>query len=404
MKNYFLKKYIFAVAFLVCLFAFSAANIALNSSQLLDLKDKLLAVKSVDEVKAVIKEAEASAAEDILFRMKFIEGYGYTQKLMGKREFNNFSFVRDEDGMIYYGALTTFEVPDMPEYVARVRRMKECVEQKGQKFLLVLPPSKVLSGVSQVPPSWPINDPNEAMDRFLHLLQQNGVATIDLRFAMQQSQEPLDELFFKTDHHWTPKAAFYGSAEIVKAIKEKYNDDWDPEGFYTDIDNYNSYKYSQCMLGSNGRNAGAVFSGLDDFEFLWPKFETDFTWSDYAHDKESRGQFSDSLLDVEELTASGDIYSARANAIYLHEVTSRDKITNHLNPDGPSVTVLRDSYFSPVACFLAPMCSQIDMAWGRSTRNDMDFEKYVKDSDSDYVILEIYPYNIDEESFNFFVE
>ena len=53
--------------------------------------------------------------------------------------------------------------------------------------------------------------------------------------------------------------------------------------------------------------------------------------------------------------------------------------------------------------FMAPMCGQIDAIWALEEVEDLDIERYVKNNEFDYIIVEIYPYNIvNEGAFNFF--
>ena len=95
------------------------------------------------------------------------------------------------------------------------------------------------------------------------LLQQRNVDAIDLRETMYNSRQPIDKLFFKTDHHWTPLAAFYAYKDIIKEMNRLYGTDLDPDGYYTDISNYNSHTYEKAFLGTMGENTGAVYSGLE---------------------------------------------------------------------------------------------------------------------------------------------
>lgn len=401
MKRFFAKKYLFAALFLTGLLAFSIANFALGAEQWLGLLEDLTQVQNVTELEEWIAEVEADTSEDLLGSEKLVDTYGYVQKLLKKREFNNFAFIRDDDGMLYYGSTWSQGTDGLEEYASRVRRMKEYVESRGAKLLVVLPPSKILSGVSDVPRTWPLNDPNARMDKLLTLLYQNGVDAVDLRPTLQQSGSSLEELFFKTDHHWTPLAGFYAAQEIVEQVRLRFGDDWDPTGFYMNLQNYRRHTYTDCMLGSSGRDTGAIYSGLEDYTLLWPKFTTDFTWTDYEREETREGSFTESLMDASELEID-DLYNGSANRVYLHEISDHDKIVNLNNSRGPKLKVLRDSYFSPVACFLAPMCSEIDMMWTRT--ESADCEAFVKEGDYDYLILEIYPYNYDDQSFAFFQE
>lgn len=399
MKQFFWKKYCFATVFIGLMIVFSVLNFVYNFGKW----EKMVYKEEHQTVDEWIDCAEDVAEEEVLGRMCFIEAYGEIQKLLGKQEFNRFSFIKDTDGMMYYGSVYNSLGTDLEGYAENVRRMQDVVEAKGAKLIVVIPPAKVLYGVSEVNRAWPINDPNGRMDKFLNLLMEKEVFAVDMRPAMQKSGEPLKNLFFKTDHHWTPLAAFYAARELVKQVNVQYGDNWDPQGYYTDLSNYNTKLYEQCMLGSTGRNTGMRYSGLDDYLLLYPECDMEFTWINYEDDEEKSGSFTEAFLDMSKLHTT-DLYHESANMVYLQEVVTHDKIENHSNENGPKLTVLRDSYFSPMACFLAPMCSEMDMIWEKRTQNDMDFEQFVRESDADYVILEIYPYDLTAESFDFFHE
>lgn len=405
MKSFFIKKNIFAFCFIGFLLLFSTLNVVHNKENILDMKLELQEIQSVDELKDWISSAETNANEEILGQMNFIEAYGYLQKLIGKREFNGFSYIKGDDGMLYYGSVLKGPTNDLQDYAQNVSRLNKYVESQNAKLIVVIPPSKILSGKSDINLQWPINDPNYRTDEFLNLLQRYQVSSVDLRTMMQKSDLDIEQMFFKTDHHWTPTAAFYAAGALVNYVRDHFDDDWDSDRFYCDIDNYNSYTYQNCMIGSQGKNAGVIYSGIEDYTLLWPKFETSFTLTDYEHNTVRKGDFSESLLNKHFLEIE-NWYKESINAVYLNEIVTKDNIVNHLNPDGPKIVALRDSYFSPMACFLAPMCSEIDMVWGkRGNRNQIDFDKFIRESEGyDYFILEVYPYNLESDSFMFFQE
>lgn len=403
MKDFFRKKYVFGTLFLGFILIFPAVNLFFGREAWKELGEDVKEIENVDMLRECVSKAEETAKSEMLGEMGFIETYGGIQRLLGKREFNNFSFIRGDDGMLYYGAVAESKNDDLEEYAGNIRRMKEVVEQNGAKLIVVIPPSKIIAGISNVDLEWPINNPNARTDKFMKLMMENDIFAVDMRPAMQKSGEKLEDLFFKTDHHWTPLAAFYAAKELEEQVERKYGDSWDPEDYYTNLKNYHTRLYEDRMLGSSGRNTGVAYAGMEDYLLLWPECDMQFTWTSYEEEKEQTGDFREALFDMSVLEET-DIYSSSFNSIYLDEIVRHDKIVNHSNPEGPSLTVLRDSYFSPMACFLAPMCSEIEMVWSRATRNDIDFEKYVRESEADYVLLEVYPYNINEDSFDFFKE
>lgn len=401
MNHFFIKKNCFAAVFLVFVLGFSIMNIAVNREELEELAEDLVKIEKVSDLEEWIDEVEDEVTENILGRMEFVETYGFLQAVMGKQEFNSFAFIKDKDDMLYYGSMMELRTDDLKEYARNVQRLNDYVESRGAKLLVVIPPSKVLYGVSEVNREWPLNDPNNRVDKLMVLLQQYGVNAVDLRTAMQKSGASLEELFFKTDHHWTPLAAFYGMTEIVQQIRERFGEDLDPEGYYCDLNNYNSHTFKQVFLGSTGRNTGAFYSGFDDYTLLWPECDMDFTWNNIEDDKERSGTLAEALLSPSVLKNIEDVYDSNTNRVYMDQVVDQDRIVNHSRQDGPRITALRDSYFTPVACFLAPMCSEINMLWTRNSEG-IDMEDFIRESEFDYVILEVYPYNLDEVSFDFF--
>ena len=48
------------------------------------------------------------------------------------------------------------------------------------------------------------------------------------------------------------------------------------------------------------------------------------------------------------------------------------------------------------------MCSQIDLVWARTNHNDIDYEELIREEEYDYLIIEVYPYNIADRAFAFF--
>lgn len=115
-----------------------------------------------------------------------------------------------------------------------------------------------------------------------------------------------------------------------------------------------------------------------------------------------RGYTTESLMDVDVLLEHDDIYSDSQYSLYLNGLRPYEHIVNEDNPDGIKVFAIRDSYFSPMMVFLAPMCSELDAIWSLEESHVLDIESYVKENEFDYIIMEIYPYNINGDAFNFF--
>ena len=390
--------------FLFILFTFGIANFMYQFDGMNKTFKKYGKVTNQNDVKKLISKVEDTANDKLLFKINFIETYGYIQKLLGKSEIDNFTYGKDKNGYLNYASFYREDNSKLMQYAKQIRRLKESVESKGTKTLYINPPGKYIAKDPVFDRGFPVNDPNKIQNEFLLYLHNNGVETLDLRKPILESGLPYEKLFYKTDHHWTIEAAFLGFCAMVDDMENRYGVKLDPNGFYRNLNNYNTYYYPQSMLGSMGRNSGINYSGLDDFTLIAPKFKTNLVWEAKDLDggkKRKEGSFEESILQLK-LLASSKIYSVSKYDTYIETINPWDKITNKKNPDGPKILCIRDSYFSPTLSFLSPLCSEIHMIWPLATSNGVDIEKYLEKNKFDYIFIELYPDNIKEEAFTFF--
>ena len=159
------------------------------------------------------------------------------------------------------------------------------------------------------------------------------------------------------------------------------------------------------MFGSMGRRTGANFCGVDNFTALWPRFPGQYyreSMRDNGQLLTYEGSFEETLMNTDALSAQKSIYSDSQYALYLDVIRPYEKVINEENPEGCRIFMVRDSYFSPVITFLTPMCGEIDAIWSLEKVEGLNIERYVKENEFDYIIVEVYPYNINGEAFNFF--
>ena len=66
--------------------------------------------------------------------------------------------------------------------------------------------------------------------------------------------------------------------------------------------------------------------------------------------------------------------------------------------------MVNDSFGIPLATFLAPMFSEVQLIWPLAENYRKEVEPYVRENHFDYVIVELIPSNFIDEGFNFFRE
>lgn len=397
MKKYFLKKKIFAVIFLVFVIGFGSINFYHSYSPL----DEEITGNS----DLTIDELDSLITEEVLGRMNFIEMYAFAQELLGKRESNNFSMIKDENGFLHYASFFREEDEEIMEYAMRMKRLQDYANTQGTEVLFVITPSKYNSQDVTLRTGLPINDPSDIVNELMFDLNRLGVETLNLGESLPNDEVPYEEAFFKTDHHWTIPSAFYGTQKLVEKMQDTFGTEFNDPEFYMDLSNYEIETYTGGMLGSMGRKTGAVFAGVDNFTAYWPTFEGNYYRESMLNDEQlvyESGTFIESFMSPNVLTDEADLYSSSQYSLYLNELRIYEKIINNENPDGCKIFMIRDSYFSPVISFMMPMCGEIDAIWSLEEVNSLDIETYIKQNDFDYIIMQIYPYNINAEAFNFF--
>lgn len=410
LKVYILRKQIFAILFLAGVFGYAGLNAWHGAGVWLEtleesLEDGISPETASDTIAETVSALDESIISSMYGRMEFIETYSYIQVLLDKREFNNFSYIKDEDGYLHYASFFREDTNDTEEYARRMRRLQECVEPNGTKVLFFVTPGKYVRGETNFRTGMPVNDPDTIVDETLFYMNRYGIETVDCRKYIPNEELSIQDAFFKTDHHWTIPAAFAATQVLVEQMNEKFDAGLDPDGFYMDSANYERVTYRKGMLGSMGRKTGANFSGLEDFEALWPTFENKFDRHCMGvtdATQHFRGDTTKSLMDTDVLLEHDDIYSDSQYSLYLNGLRPYEHIVNEDNPDGVKIFAIRDSYFSPMMVFLAPMCSELDAIWSLEESHMLDIESYVRENEFDYIIMEIYPYNINGDAFNFF--
>lgn len=288
-----------------------------------------------------------------------------------------------------------------------MKRMKDYVSPSGTKVMFVVPSSKVPLQDSNLREGLPINDPEMKTVDTLFWMNRLGIDTLNLNLYFPSENLSFEDTFFRTDHHWTIPAAFEATKILVSEMNRLYGVDLDPGGYYLDENQYEKITYPDIMLGSMGRRTGVNFVGLDDFTVLWPKYSLNIdreSLNSIGRASHRSGSILETLILPDFLIEKDNIYGESVYSLYLNGVRPYEHIQNLDNPDGPKILMIRDSYFSPVIAFLTPLCSEIDAIWFLEELEQIDIEDYIKENEFDYIIMEVYPFNIDDAAFAFFEE
>ncbi|SFR76453.1 DHHW family protein [Anaeromicropila populeti] len=365
MKNFFIKKEFTALTFLFLLLTYSMLNLHHTYPFLKSLflnKD----IASLNDVNTLTDNLEYAMQDNFFQKYSYIENYGALQLLLEKHEMNQFSIGVDRDGFLHpSNFIESFDQKQAKDLAKNVSALKKKLDEQKTELLVMTPPDRFYDGKINGYLGIPYSNFSQYIDLYYNCLSSYDIDSLDLRPAFIHSGLAKEQLYYKTDHHWTIRGAFLAFQELITFLNENYALQLDPDGYYRDWNHYTTIHYPNAYLGSYGRKTGAVYAGLDDFDLILPKFNTSF---EFKRTNEEgfityQGSFEDTLINKSILTIK-DLFQQDLYSCYLDGVLySYGKITNRLNPNGAKILLIRDSYSSPLAAFLSSVCGEVDVLY-----------------------------------------
>ena len=282
------------------------------------------------------------------------------------------------------GYVSDSELEEIADSVLRVRQV---AKENGSEFLYVFAPEK--NDYLELPAGVD-NYARSNHERFIKILKSRNIEVLDLVEALDSEGFTAEDIYFKTDMHWTPETGMWATEKLCSELKNRYGFDYNP--YYNDINNYNKEVFKDWFLGSQGKKAGRYFSscGVDDISLIYPKFET--SMSDYQPYKNAayEGEFANTVL-YPALIMKKDYYGLNPYAAYSGGDFRLEQVANKLNPDGKRIFMIRDSYCFVVVPFLSLNASQVDTIDVRDFKwfygEKLNAEEYINGFKPDYVII-----------------
>lgn len=416
MNRLFIKKLITSIIFLIILLFFCIQNILTSweplKNQFVKSNKKILESENdvskrsllsrVDYIKDKIALLDTAINENTYERYKFIEAYGYLQKLMGKNEEGNFEVVKDYDNILHYTYFTSGP-KNTEEFAVKTKIFKDKIKNQNTKIIYLMTPDKYIQGKTKLENGLPYNYANEAADKYIGFLKDKNIDYIDLRENIVQRNLEPEELFFKTDHHWNIQTAFDQYKQLINILNTTYEMNVDEDGFYRNSDNYNYITYKNSYIGSMGRKCGKYYDGIDDFTLVFPKFETSYSFYSRTNEYEidTEGRFEEALLSVHTLNNDKSEYSLDSDkySTYLFGNQGEVHITNNNNKNGLKVLFIKDSFAVPLSAFFSNVCSDTYLIDPRYY--DKNLVDFANSKEFDIIFVSFTPQSISEEFFNF---
>ena len=268
----------------------------------------------------------------------FVDLNGWISKCIGQRQMNGVTKLEN-------GYLTILDEEDDINTVRKnaeiINQFASHLEELGISFLCVITPDTINKYDNSLPKG--ISDcTNEKLDVFVDTL--DGVDYIDLREKMYEDGIDQYEMFYRTDHHWNVHGGIYAASQILGYVEENLGMQVDSK--ICDESYYRLETYENWHLGSRGQRVGRFFAGVDDFEMLLPRFDTDLT----RMDDMMTGDFEKVFIDKAVLQNKN--HHSRYTYDFAYKYTIENSFHNNLVDNEKRILVVTDSMGRVVTPYL----------------------------------------------------
>ena len=334
------KKYCIFISALFCAFIglFLVANAATPSREFSEMENRNLEQMpklSVDSLLSgqFMKDFETYTTDQFVGRDGWIALKSTTERLLGKKENNNVYFC-DQDTLI-----TRFDQPDAAKVTENLNYVSTFVENAGIPVTFSLIPTQACIWADRLPDGAPNASQTDLLDQAKAAVP--GATWADLYTPLWAHKD--EDVFYRTDHHWTSLGAYYGYTGLADALG------------YTPVplDAYTETVRSTEFYGTVFSSSGVRWVSPDTISTYVP--DTGITVTSYTYDSTgNQVEVPRSLYDTSFLSVK-DKYS-----MFLGGNQSLGVVKTP-NTDKPKLLIIRDSYADSLVPFLTPHFSEIHL-------------------------------------------
>lgn len=195
----------------------------------------------------------------------------------------------------------------------------------------------------------------ENTDNFINSLEENNIEVLDLREKMKEEGLDYKSSFFKTDHHWTPQTGIWATKQIANKINDLWGMKIDSNIYRKE--NFDTKTYENIYLGSQGRRVTLAKAKPENFDVIYPNFETNISIKIPSMEIDKTGSFREILID--ENFISKDYYNATVYSTYDYGDKAVKAIKNNFVKDNEKILILKDSFADVVTPYLSLVANNI---------------------------------------------
>ena len=297
-----------------------------------------------------MKDAESWISDHVVLRDQWVQLKAVSERISGKRE-NNGVFFCEKDTLI-----KRVEEPDAVQAEKNMGAVRGFPAKVDGTVYFGLIPTAASVWSDRLPAGAPTLDEEAWIGK---LYDQFPGTTVDIAGALNGHRD--EDVFYRTDHHWTTLGARYAADTILEAMglpalrEEELETTVVSDGFYGTV-------YSR---------SGAWWVHPDRIETMVSPEGTDVTSNFHGEDEEGS------------LYVSSWLNEKNKYAYFLGG--NQPVCVIRTRNDGPKILLVRDSYSDSLAPFLSLRFSEIHLIDLRYYR--LAIPAYMKEHDIDSVLV-----------------
>ena len=347
--------------FLSCLFCAFLGGVFLLSALLPDKEFSPLENRYLQKVPAFslsalhygdfVDEAEKYTADHIVGRDFWVALKAWCERLSGKPE-NNGTYLAAGDALI-----NRLDAPDMDALHKNMAYLDKLVSNADVPVHFGLIPSAAHIWADRLPAGAPTADEQTIIN---NLYGRTDALTVDLSSTLAEHAD--EDLYYRTDHHWTSLGAYYGYVALMDALGLTP----------VSLAGYQKTTVSEDFYGTIFSSSGVRWVAPDVIDIYVP--EDGKTVTSYFDGTPSEGE-----LYVEKFLSEKDKYS------YFLGGNQPLCVIKGENADAPKLLVVRDSYADSLAPFLSESFSEVHLFDLRYNRSPLS--TYIEENGIDQVVV-----------------
>jgi len=340
-------------------------------------------VSFVDRYKKTVLDIESKIKDYttnfLIFRSNVVDASAKYKEMIGW----NLASYDEYNGVVIMpdGYLTSYIAKqDVSTHFLSLAELNNFCENNGCEFLFVSAPYKI-SEYDDAEISGSLDFSNQNTNDLIGLLKDNDISCFDIRQVIHDEGKNHHSLFYKTDHHWLTTTGIWGAQKILDYCNEHYG--WQANSTCLDLSNFRIEEYPNSFLGSKGKKITLERTQPDDFELLFPLFETKIHYRVPAENVDVIGDYA-VCYDMDRI-GHNDYYNESSYHACNYGDQAINEIENLLYAEDKTIVIIRDSFGDPLISGLALGIKNVYALDLRHFTGSV--HSYIKEKNPDLVIV-----------------